>query len=107
MPTHGGYQAVENIVHTRTRARSPQTNGFVERLHKTMLNEFYRVAFRKKIDDCIAALQADLDDWLDEYNTRREHQDRWCYGKPPMQTFLDSLALAKQKLIPHSVAVAA
>ncbi|AKM33256.1 integrase (plasmid) [Pandoraea faecigallinarum] len=109
-PEHHEYElylAVKNIDHTRTRASSPQTNGIVERLHKTMLNEFYRIAFRRKIYDCIPALQADLDHWLDEYNTRREHQGRWCYGKTPMQTFLDSLSLAKEKLIPHSAAVAA
>jgi len=83
------------------RLKSPQTNGIVERLHKTMLNEFYRIVFRKKIYDSIAALQTDLDAWLDQYNNEREHQGRWCYGKTPMRTFLDSLDLAKEKLIPH------
>src|SRR5919108_5331520 len=43
------YLAVEDIDHTRTKAKSPQTNGICERFHKTVLNEFYRVAFRKKI----------------------------------------------------------
>lgn len=47
------YLAVENIDHTRTQARSPQTNGIVEQPHKTMLNEFYRIAFRKKVYDSI------------------------------------------------------
>jgi transposase InsO family protein len=101
-PEHHEYElylALENIDHTRTRAKSPQTNGIVERLHKTMLNEFYRIAFRKKIYDSIEALQADLDAWLDQYNHQREHQGRWCYGKTPMGTFLDSLDLAKEKLI--------
>jgi hypothetical protein len=46
-------------------------------------------------------LQNDLDVWLDQYNNEREHQGRWCYGKTPMRTFLDSLALAREKLIPH------
>ena len=55
------YLALEDIDHTRTRAKSPQTNGIVERLHKTMLNEFYSIALRKKIYDTIDALQADLD----------------------------------------------
>jgi transposase InsO family protein len=91
--------ALENIDHTRTKARSPQTNSIVERLHKTMLNEFYRVAFRKTIYTSIEALQADLDAWLDHYNNQREHQGRWCYGKTPLQTFLDSIPLAKEKLI--------
>ncbi len=103
-PEHHEYElylALEDIDHTRTKAKSPQTNGIVERLHKTMLNEFYRIAFRKKIYDSIATLQTDLDAWLDQYNNEREHQGRWCYGKTPMRTFLDSLELAKEKLIPH------
>jgi hypothetical protein len=66
-----------------------------------MLNEFYRVTFRKKIDGSIDTLQTDLDAWLDQYNNERERQGRWCYGETPMRTFLDSLALAKEKLIPH------
>jgi transposase InsO family protein len=93
------YLAVEDIDHTRTRTKSPQTNGICERFHKTVLNEFYRVAFRKKIYRSIAELQADLDSWVDEYNRARPHQGRWCFGKTPRQTFLDSLPLAKEKLM--------
>ena len=93
------YLAVEDIDHTRTRTKSPQTNGICERFHKTVLNEFHRVAFRKKIYRSIAELQADLDSWVDEYNRARPHQGRWCFGKTPMQTFLDSLPLAKEKLM--------
>ena len=58
------YLAVENIDHTRTKARSPQTNGICERFHKTLLDEFYRVAFRKKLYRTIDELQADLDAWM-------------------------------------------
>ena len=43
-------------------------NGIVERFHKTVLNEFYRVAFRKKIFASIAELQGDLDAWITSYN---------------------------------------
>jgi hypothetical protein len=64
-----------------------------------MLDEFYRVAFRKKLYHSIAELQADLDQWLRHYNEVRTHQGRWCYGKTPMQTFLDSLPMAREKLI--------
>jgi transposase InsO family protein len=85
------YLAVEDIDHTRTKTKSPQTNGICERLHKTMLNEFYRVAFRKKLYRTLEELQTDLDAWLREYNDTRPHQGRWCYGKTPMQTFLDSV----------------
>jgi transposase InsO family protein len=93
------YLAVEDIDHTRTKTRSPQTNGICERFHKTVLNEFYRVAFRKKLYGTLEELQADLDAWLREYNETRPHQGRWCYGKTPMQTFLDSVPLAKEKLL--------
>jgi transposase InsO family protein len=93
------YLAVEDIDHTRTKIKSPQTNGICERFHKTVLNEFYRVAFRKKIYRTLDELQADLDSWLKLYNEERPHQGRWCYGKTPMQTFTDSIPLAKEKMI--------
>lgn len=72
-----------------------QTNGVCKRFHKTMLNEFYRVVFRKKIDRTLEALQTDLDGWIEDYNKHLPHQGRWCYGKTPMQTFVDSVPLAK------------
>jgi transposase InsO family protein len=101
-PEHHEYElylAVEDIDHTRTRTKSPQTNGICERFHKTMLDEFYRVAFRKKIYGTVAELQTDLDAWVSEYNHVRTHQGRWCFGKTPMQTFLDALPIAREKLI--------
>ena len=88
------YLAVEDIDHTRTKVKSPQTNGICERFHKTVLNEFYRVAFRKKIYKTLDELQADLDAWLKLYNEDRPHQGRWCYGNTPMQTFIDSIPLS-------------
>ena len=93
------YLAIEDIDHTRTRTKSPQTNGIVERFHKTMLDEFYRVAFRKKLYSAISELQTDLDAWLDDYNHNRTHQGRYCFGKTPMQTFLDAATLARDKQI--------
>ena len=101
-PEHHEYElylAIEDIDHTRTKARSPQTNGICERFHKTVLDEFYRIAFRKRIYPTIEQLQADLDAWMAEYNHARPHQGRWCYGKTPMQTFLDTLPIAKEKSI--------
>jgi transposase InsO family protein len=91
------YLAVENIDHSRTKAKSPQTNGIVERFHKTMLDEFYRVVFRKKIYRSIDELQVDLDAWMTEYNEVRSHQGRYCFGKTPLQTFLDATPLAREK----------
>ena len=90
---------MENIDHTRTKVKSPQTNGIVERLHKTMLNEFYRITFRKKIYTSLVELQTDLDEWLRYYNEERVHQGRWCYGRTPMQTFLETIPLAKEKAL--------
>ena len=80
---YGLYLAVEDIYHSRTKTKSPQTNGIVERFHKTMLNELYRIAFRKKLYGSIDELQADLDQWLEEFNRNRPHQERWCFGKTP------------------------
>jgi hypothetical protein len=97
-PEHHEYElylALEDIDHTRTKTQSPQTNGICERFHKTVLNEFYRVTFRKKLYKTIDELQVDLDQWLKQYNEERSHQGRWCYGKTPMQTFIDSVPLAK------------
>ena len=93
------YLAVEDIDHTRTKTKRPQTNGICERFHKTLLNEFYRVTFRKKIYRTLEELQQDLDTWITTYNTERSHQGRWCYGKTPMQTWTDSLPLAKEKML--------
>ena len=93
------YLGIEEIEHTRTKAFSPQTNGICERLHKTILNEFYRVTFRKKFYRSLEELQTDLDQFLEGYNAERPHQGRWCFGKTPMQTFLDSLTLAREKLL--------
>jgi transposase InsO family protein len=93
------YLAVEDIDHSRTKTKSPQTNGICERFHKTALNEFYRVAFRKKVYHSTDELQADLDAWIKEYNEARSHQGRWCFGKTPMQTFLDAMPMTKEKMI--------
>ena len=71
-PEHHDFQlylALNEIEHTRTKARHPQTNGIVERFHKTILNEFYQVTFRKHVYKSIEQLQSDLDDWLEKFNT--------------------------------------
>jgi transposase InsO family protein len=93
------YLAVENIDHSRTKARHPQTNGICERFHRTIQEEFYATAFRKKLYNNLDELQTDLDDWLAEYNRTRPHSGKYCYGKTPMQTFLDSVSLAREKML--------
>jgi len=90
---------VENLDHTRTKARHPQTNGICERFHRTMQEEFYATAFRKKLYHNLEELQADLDEWLRAYNLTRTHSGKYCYGKTPMQTFLDSAHLAREKML--------
>lgn len=91
------YLSIEGIEHTRTRAYSPQTNGICERFHKTMKHEFYEVAFRKKIYTTVEELQHEVDQWLLHYNQERAHSGKYCYGKTPLQTFLDAKHLALEK----------
>lgn len=93
------YLAVNDIDHTRTKAQSPQTNGICERFHKTILNEFYQVAFRKKIYTTLEELQLDLDAWLHAYNHERTHQGKMCCGRTPMATFEDGKQICREKLI--------
>ncbi|WP_054031704.1 IS481 family transposase [Desulfatitalea tepidiphila] len=93
------YMAINDIEHTKTRAKSPQTNGICERFHKTMLQEFYQVTFRKKIYRDIETLQFDLDLWLEEYNHERTHQGKMCCGRTPMETLEDGKRLWAEKKV--------
>ena len=92
------YLAVNDIEHTRTKARSPQTNGICERFHKTVLQEFYQIAFRKKVYDSVESLQQDLDAWLRYYNKERTHQGKMCCGRTPWQTWIDSIPIWEEKV---------
>lgn len=91
------YLAVNDIDHTKTKTRHPQTNGICERFHKTVLNEFYQIAFRKKIYNSLEELQLDLDKWIEEYNNNRTHQGKMCCGRTPMETFLDGKRIWREK----------
>jgi transposase InsO family protein len=93
------YLQLEDITHTRTKTKHPQTNGICERVQKTILQEFYQRAFRTKVYSTVEALQADLDQYLEHYNGERPHQGRWCYGKTPMETFLSSVQLAQERYL--------
>lgn len=93
------YLHIEGIDHSKTQVKHPQSNGICERFHRTIQEEFYAVAFRKKLYDNLELLQKDLDAWMHYYNDERPHSGRYCYGKTPMQTFIESLPLAKQKLL--------
>lgn len=96
------FLAVNDIDHTKTKARHPQTNGIVERFHKTILNEFYNTAFRKKIYNTLDDLQIDLDRYLEKYNYERTHQGKMCCGRTPWETFLAGKEIVRQKVIDNN-----
>ena len=87
---------LNDIEHTRTKVRHPQTNGSVERLNQTIQEEFYQVAFRKKLYRTLDEIQVDLDAFMDYYNNERTNQGRYCQGRTPFQTFLEGLEVYQQ-----------
>jgi len=91
------YLDLENIDHTRTKVKSPQTNGICERFHQTIKNEFYASAFRRKLYRSMEEIQTDVDAWVETYNAERTHSGKYCYGKTPLQTFIESAPLAHEK----------
>ena len=93
------YLALNDIEHTKTKVRHPQTNGICERFHKTILQEFYQPALRRKIYNTLEELQVDLDEWLNVYNNERTHQGKKCCGRTPMQTLLDGKPIWKEKFV--------
>lgn len=80
------YLAINDIDHAKTKAMSPQTNGICEQFHKTILNEFYQITFRKKPYGELDTLQSDPDEWLAHYNNERTHQGKMCCGRTQMET---------------------
>lgn len=80
------YLAFNDIEHRKTRVRRPQSNGFVERFNRTVLDEFFRLKFREKLYLSVDELQTDLDDWLNYYNHERPHHGYRNMGKRPMDT---------------------
>lgn len=92
------YLAINEIEHTKTKANHPQTNGICERFHKTILQEFYQVAFRRKIYRSIDELQIDLDAWMIHYNTERTHQGKMCCGRTPLATMIQAKEVWQDKV---------
>ena len=92
------YLALVDVDHSGTKAKYAQTNGICERLHRTMQEEFYATTFRKKIYDTLEELQSDLESWLEEYTNERTHTGEYCFGRTPMQKFLEILSLAIKKM---------
>lgn len=93
------YLDLEDITHTRTKSSHPQTNGICERFHRTIQDEFYAIIFRKQIFNSLDELQRELDEWIKWYNHERTHQGKYCFGKTPWQTFMESKHLAFEKQI--------
>ena len=91
------YLAINDIDHTKTKAAHPQTNGICERFHKTILNEFYQITFRKKLYSTLDELQKDLDEWIKYYNNDRTHQGKMCCGRTPMETLIDGKSIWAEK----------
>ena len=95
-PDHHPYELflqLEEIEHRTTRVRRPQSNGFVERFHRTLLDEHFRLAGRTKWYEQIDEMQADLDAYLATYNEKRPHQGRMMEGRTPKQMFEIGLKL--------------
>jgi transposase InsO family protein len=87
---------LEDIRHQTTRVGRPQSNGFVERFHRTVLDEHFRIVGRKKWYERVEEMQADLDRYLEHYNTKRPHQGYNMNGRTPLQAFLDELKEGKK-----------
>jgi transposase InsO family protein len=86
---------IEGIEHSKTQIRRPQSNKICERLPRTMQVDFYAVTFRKKLYTNLQDLQHDLDEWMKYYKNERCHGGRYCFGKTPMETFKESIILAR------------
>ncbi len=93
------YLALEDIDHSKTKAKHPQTNEICERFHLTVKTEFYQVAFRKKVYKGLDELQEDLNSWIREYNESRTHSGKYCFGRTRLQTFLEAKHLAQEKVL--------
>jgi transposase InsO family protein len=73
--------------HTRTKPRHAWTNGFVERLQGTILQEHWRVAFRRRYFTSRTALQRSLEGFMQSYNHERPHQGYRLRGRTPAALF--------------------
>lgn len=85
------------VKHRTTRVARPQTNGFVERFHRTILEEFFRVRLREVAYADLEALEVDLQIWLVHYNTERPHLGYRNNGRTPYETVLKYLENVKQE----------
>jgi transposase InsO family protein len=86
---------LEGIEHRTTKVRRPQSNGFIERLHRTLLDEHFRIAGRTKWYESVEEMQKDLDAYLANYNEKRPHQGRLMQGRTPLAMFKRGIPKAK------------
>jgi len=93
------FLAINDIDHTKTKVKYPQTNGICERFHKTILQEFYQATFRKNLYETIEQLQVDLDEWMHHYNTQRTHQGKMCCGRTPFETMIEGKQIWMEKFV--------
>jgi transposase InsO family protein len=78
---------LEEIEHRKTKVRRPQSNGFIERFHRTLLDEHWRVTGRTQWYETLDEMQTDLTGYLVQYNTKRPHQGRNMDGRTPYTVF--------------------
>ena len=94
------YLQLNEIKHKHTKVARPQSNGFVERFHRTVLDEFFRLVFRTKFYETVESLQTDLDAWLLDYNTQRPHQGYRNRGRRPIDVIQNYLS--KKEVLPET-----
>ena len=82
-PPQFGARLPAGVAHTQIRSGRPQTNGHVERLHRTILEECWRPAFARYLQVRYSGLRRDLARYLHDYNHDREHHGRNTAGRRP------------------------
>ncbi|WP_372044873.1 IS481 family transposase [Tistrella bauzanensis] len=88
---------LEGIEHKRTKVSRPQSNGIVERLHRTLLDEHFRVEGRKTWFETVDEMQTALDTYFVHYNERRPHQGRGMKGRTPLKAFKEGILKPQPK----------
>ena len=92
------FLAIHQTAHRNTKAHAPHTDGFYERFHRTVSDEFFKVTFRKEFYLSLAEFQENLDAWLEMYNTSRSHYGYRTRGRPPLQGFDEGLGTQRKEV---------
>ena len=87
--------SMEEIEHRKTKIRSPRTNGFVERMNRTLLDECFRVQGRQTWYMEVDEIQRDLDRFMRYYNLERSHQGYRLKGRTPAQALMEALGITE------------